>query len=185
MENSRHDRVIVIVSSYIIGFTSAFIAFGLTNTSNNNLKLTTSDFKVAHEVANVVESEKKTASLHIEADGLVVVTPEGERLLSARKTPELAASVIASKPGYAVKLTEAELSRDSKYVYFCEQLSSDTETCDPYVYSLSEDVLHPVKVGGEDYKPVNETHHSAWSPAGFLTLDGHISTSIAEPWVLQ
>lgn len=189
MENSRHERAVIVAASYVIGFTSAFIAFGLNQANNANYDL----------VVNPVENQESVtvaptpvrsyqASVRIESDGLVVVTENGERLLSARKnSPALAASVIASvpQPGFAEKIIEAELSRDSEYVYFCEQLVATDENCSSYVYNIDEDVIYPVIVDGEPYVPTISSHSSAWSPSGYLNIGGYMSASIETPWILQ
>lgn len=190
MENSRHERAIIVAASYVIGFTSAFIAFGAnqTDTTTKNLNII-SNHDSNYQTAAVVTAPTRSyeASVRIESDGLVVVTDDKERLLSARKSSPHLASVItsAAQPGLAVKVIEAELSRDSEYVYFCEQLTDDAENCSAYIYSIDEDVLHPVVVAGEDYEPNISSHTSAWSPNGYLNIGGYMSASIETPWILQ
>lgn len=181
MNNSRHERAIVVLASYVIGFTTAYIAFGV-----GQPYAKAPSVSYVNNVAQYEIREAPEASIFIDELGLGVITEDRVRLLSARRDA-MAANVISAtpQPGVAVALTEAELSRDGKFVYFCEQLTEESDQCDPYVYSLEADVLYPVEVYGERYYPNNATHVSAWSPAGYLTVDDYISATIAEPWKLR
>jgi len=184
MENSRHERALVVVASYVIGFASAYIAFGVSQSQQIVYMPVVSE---QHQVAKKSVIASPTASLRVEDDGLVLATQDKERLLTARKSSPLVASLIQAgpTPGFAEKLTEAELSRDSEYVYFCEQLTPEAESCDAYVYSVNDDVLYPVQINGEVYTPNNASHVSAWSPAGYLTIGEYQSASTETPWILQ
>jgi len=190
MENSRHERAYVVMTSYVIGFTSAFIAFGINH-------VVQTDFVVIEDLTQTAAVQQPamqprmgqsySASIRIEPAGLVVVSEAGKRLLSARKDSPYLASVISSEaqPGLAVKIVEAELSRDSRFVYFCEQLQAEAQSCVAYVYNIASDVLHPLKVRGAVYEPQIVTHTSAWSQDGNLMVDGFISSSPLTPWELQ
>lgn len=185
MENTRHDRAIIIAASYVIGFVSAYIGFGLEQTPQAPV---VQPVQVATEV--FVEPVNPVTSLAVEPEGLVLVTANGNRLLSARRSENLAANVIDSEPGFAVKLSEAELSRDGMFVYFCEELTADAVTCSPFVYSVAEDVLHPVSVSGADYRPDAGTHASAWTEDGYLTVEDKangalVSVTTQMPWKLH
>ncbi len=190
MENSRHERAMVVMTSYVIGFTSAFIAFGINHvTQTDMIVVDTSSVTGSSEVVSMQprKGESYSASIRIEPAGLVVVSEAGKRLLSARKNSPYVASAISAdpQPGFAVKIIEAELSRDSRFVYFCEQLEDEAQSCVAYVYSIADDVLHPLKVRGSEYGPQILTHTSAWSQDGNLMVDGFLSTSPETPWELQ
>ena len=186
MENTRHERALVVAASYIIGFTSAFIAFGVSNIPQTPELLVNS---VSSQAQVVTASAKKSeaTSLRFEDAGLVVVTEDLERLLSARRSSSLMANVISSgaQSGFAVSIVEAEISRDGQFVYYCEQQSTDSDSCVAYVYSVVDDIIHPVQVDGSHYNPKSEGHMSTWTPAGYLNLEAYRSVSANTPWVLN
>lgn len=183
MENSRHERAIIVAASYVIGFTSAYIAFGVAATDYQH-KITLPPTQPQTETT--VAEEERTV-LRLEETGLVAVTEDLERLLSAHRSSPLAANVVGAtpEPGMAHSLVEAELSRDGAYVYFCEALTADAQTCDPYVYDVAADTLHPVRVNGTDYYPQIDEHRSSWTPSGYLTVNQFRSISPGMPWLLK
>ena len=186
MENTRHERAIVVVASYVIGFTSAFIAYGIAATPSTPLP-TAAEHTAPAVAMQPRQGESYSASVQIRPEGLVVVTNEGERMLSARRSSPFLANVISSKPepGISEQIVEAELSRDSKFVYFCEQLTKSAQDCNAYVYSVDQDILHPLQVRGEQYSPQIVTHTSAWSAESNLMVDGFNSVSPETPWLLE
>lgn len=128
------------------------------------------------------------ATILVEEDGLVVATEEGERLLSVYSGSPLAASVVSTDLGLSVPadhLIEAELSRDSTYVYFCEQQRKEIDICNPFVYSVLDGVTYPVTLNGSKYEPAASRHFSAWSAQGILSVNGYESVSGETPWQLQ
>ena len=182
MENSRHERAMTVVASYVIGFTSAYIAFGATQTPLATPIITETPPAVA------TKAEVKHATLRVEEAGLVVVTEDRERLLSARKSSALAANAlgaVTNQPGFAERLVEAELSRDGSFVYFCEVLDYSSDTCDAYVYDVALDTVYPVQLGAEVYRPSADLHRSIWTEAGYLVVDQYRSISTEKPWLLQ
>lgn len=189
MENSRHERAFVVLASYVIGFTSAFIAFGINHVKQTEIIVIDDTPPSVAAVAPMQPrmGQSYSASIRVEPAGLVVVSESGKRLLSARKDSLYLANAISSEPqpGLAVRVVEAELSRDSRFVYFCEQLAVDAQSCGAYVYSVADDVLRPLKVRGSGYAPSIVTHTSAWSQDGNLMVDGFISGSPETPWELQ
>ncbi len=190
MENSRHERAFVVMASYVIGFTSAFIAFGINHFTPTDVIVmsdTITQIATQQPAMQPRQGQSYSASIRVEPAGLVVVSEAGKRLLSARKDSPYLASVISAEPqpGLAVKIIEAELSRDSRFVYFCEQLTPDSQSCTAYVYSIADDVLHPLQVRDAGYEPQIVTHTSAWSQDGNLMVDGFISSSAETPWELQ
>lgn len=184
MEGTRHEKIAIIIAAYIIGFTTAFIAFGVNQPKNpiEPLQVTARNQQVDTKeslASNVI------TSVGYSNEGLFAVTAGYERLLSA-KASTLGASAIASggTSGYYFKIIDAEASRDGRFVYFCEQLTQDSKTCDPYVYAIEDDSLHPVKADDVKYQSPVATHESAWSDANELVLNGMISSEKDSPWLL-
>ncbi len=185
MKNTRHERITLVVAAYIIGFTTAFIAFGV-NQIGGGESTNVISYNSVNTAEKVTTRPDSVASIRVEKDGLVVVAEGLQRLLSARKSA-FSASVISSSPapGFAERLVEAELSRNNKFVYFCEQLDMESETCDPYVYSLENDTVYSVTLNGEKYFPAIGGHSSAWSPVGYLSINEYTSASPDTPWILK
>jgi hypothetical protein len=190
MEGTRNEKVLLIATSYIIGFVTAFIAFGVNNphTEVTTLSLNVSNANPRVALAeNSDESTKEALKITVaqDSDGLFVMNSYAERILSANKN-SLQASAVSSLngTGFYHKIVDAEPSRDGKFVYFCEQLTVDEETCDPYVYSLDEDSLHPVRLNGELYKPTVSRHNSMWIEESVLMLDDSASVTAETPWLL-
>jgi hypothetical protein len=183
MEGTRNEKIVIVLSAYIIGFSTAFIAFGV-NSQYQQVQ-TQSEFQRAY--VQVVAQEDKTQSIaRIEKDGegLFIVTEAGyKRLLSAKQSDQ-GASLIASiaTPGFHAETISESLSFDNAYIYFCEQQTPDAKNCMPYVYSLEDDALHPVKVNGEVYNPSVAVHTAQWTEGGSLIIDGMESGNSNRPW---
>jgi hypothetical protein len=176
-----------VAASYVIGFASAFIAFGVTDANAPAALPVVAEYIESHEQTAVAAEKVKATTLRVEETGLVLVTEDLERLLSARKSSPLAANALtaANEPGFAERLVEAELSRDGKFAYFCEVLNESDTTCDAYVYDVEMDTIYPVKVNDTVYRPETETHRSSWSSSGNLIVDQFHSVSTSRPWILQ
>ena len=159
MEGTRHERVALVVAAYVIGFITAFIAFGIGGQKDVEMK--NKQAGIHNAAAQTIVSEQNPVSVGIGEDGLFVITDTGERMLSASQQ-SLNASLISSAgvPGMYYSIIDAEASHNGVHVYFCEQLTADSETCDPYVYSLQTDLIYPVKIDGEKYRAPITTHKS-------------------------
>ncbi len=180
MEGHRHEKVAIVICAYIIGFTTAFIGFGVNSLQKKEVPYVPVQANATKEIQkNVV------TSISFGDDGLYAVTPAGNILLSVNKSA-LEASVIGAtrNSGYYFAIVDAEASRDGKFVYFCEQLMENDTTCDPYVYDLQGDILHKVSQNGEAISSDVKTHASAWDENGMLSLNGNQSVSNAKPWEL-
>lgn len=187
MEGHRHEKVAIIICAYIIGFSTAFIGFGvnaLQNTEVQKKSMTAEVVKVA-EVPKADIQKNVITSISFGGDGLYAVTPAGNILLSVNKSA-LEASVIGAtrNSGYYFAIVDAEASRDGKFAYFCEQLMENDTTCDPFVYDLQGDILHKVLKDGNAITLDVKSHASSWNETGFLTTNGAMSISAEKPWQL-
>ncbi len=185
MEGNRHEKIAIVLCGYIIGFTTAFIGFGVNNL-NQEIVSEVAYVPVPH-AQNVQEITEQPVITGVSFgdDGLYASTPTGSFLLSVKKST-LGASLLASAEtsGYHYAIVDAEVSRDGKFAYFCEQLSEQSKTCDGYVYSIDEDMLHKVTLGESVYAPTVDQHVSSWSEEGLLTVSGNNSLNSTEPWSL-
>jgi len=187
MEGTRHEKIVLVLVAYVIGFITAFIAFGL---KGDSVPVLVRSENLSSQL-NVNSEEYTTADAAITdvgfgSDGLFVMTNDSERILSADKNA-LSASVISTTdniPGFYFSIIDAEASRDGKFAYFCEQRVADAEECYPYVYSIDDDSVHAVKVDGSLYLSPIASHESSWSERGVLTLNQMMSVDAATPWIL-
>ncbi len=184
MEGTRHERVALIAAAYVIGFITAFIAFGLEKINETDIHADTQAV-IKNASAQQAESSTQATSVGMGEDGLFVITDKGERMLSANMQV-LGASIIsgAGEPGIYYSIIDAEASHNGAFVYFCEQLTQAALTCDPYVYSLANDTIYPVKIGDEKYKAPIATHKSTWTNDSTLVLNGATSLDQQQPWLL-
>jgi hypothetical protein len=181
MEGTRHEKVGLIIASYVIGFVTAFIAFG-------QAKMTAPEpiVVIQREVertTSVAEASQPT-TVGFNEDGLYAITPQGERIISANRNV-LSASAVESLPGYFYNIIDAEPSRDGSFVYFCEQLTEESESCDSYVYSVAADTLYRVTVDGEAYSPAIAGHNSMWGTQNELSINGALTMDLSHPWLLE
>ena len=104
-------------------------------------------------------------------------------MLSVKRSTQ-GANVIASNAtsGFYSTIVADTLSKNSQFVYFCEQQKSDAKDCAAYVYSLADDTLHRVKVNGKSYDPIIEGHTALWNDDTTLVLNGITSTDAIKPW---
>lgn len=189
MEGTQHEKIGIVIAAYIIGFSTAFIAFGINNLKEEALPLVSSYQQSTWNNDVYAEYEEVTEGIigvSVAQDGLFAVTAANERILSANQAV-LSASVIDSSDlsGYYYEIIDAEASPNGMFVYFCEQLTAESETCDPYIYSLEDDSVHTVKVGEEKYKSVITEHASAWSTSSTLSLNEFSSKDAQKPWLLE
>lgn len=185
MEGNRHEKVAIALLAYVIGFTTAFIAFGLS-------KMPT-QIAVVPQKEQIVQLEKKDQpyavadlTMGMDDEGLFVVTDGAKRYLSINKS-SLSANAIASTPvaGIYESIVDAKVSPDGKFAYYCEQLDASLETCDPYIYSFSDDVLYPVTVDGGKYVPTVADHIMTWFGESTVVFDGLSSVDPLMPWKLE
>ena len=184
LEGTRHEKVAIVITSYVIGFTTAFIAFGINQLYMSQQILNEEPEFVAMEKQEV-EPEETILSVAVTSEGLSAVTSLKSVLLTANKS-SLGSAVIGSTntPGFYAEIIEAEVSRDGRFVYFCEQLGKLDTYCDPYVFSLSDEMLHKVTLNDEVFAPDSETHSSFWSDENQLSVNGAFSSDIEKPWKL-
>jgi hypothetical protein len=183
MEGTRHEKIALIVISYVIGFTSAFIAFGVNKIDSGERFIPIEDVQAMN--SDVSDTHHSELSVGVGEEGLFVITKDKERILSANKNL-LEASVISSEPisGFFYNIIEAEASRDGNFVYFCEQLMEEDAHCDPYVYSVLDDTLYRVTFEDEKIQPLILAHDSTWTDESTLILNSAVSVDPGQPWKL-
>lgn len=174
MKESPYENAFIVLLSYIIGFSTAFIAFGVGGDPlNDDIKLYQDTYvKPVKEIAAVAAVEKET--------GLFVSVNGRERLVTANQASLLEGTYPELTNGFYNELFNVTVSPSGQFVYYCEQLAAESETCDPIIYDTKKDVLHRVQVGEESI--AIENHKADWLPSGKLQVNDFISTTETEPW---
>jgi type II secretory pathway pseudopilin PulG len=170
MEGTRNERVAILITSYVIGFMTAFIGFGVVQ-SDDSATLAqipaqnTASVIQAHQEAQVTESN---IFLDVDTEGLFLTIDDERTLLSATVSEDSSGYF---EDGAHVAISNYALSNDKTQVYFCELPSAGSGSCRPYIYSLTEEVVYPVLVNGERVAFDAAAHEVSWSPEGELIVD--------------
>jgi len=185
MEGSRHEKMYLILTSYIIGFVTAFIAFGVTKTEPLTQVIVVQNEKSQTSVMPEAPVKEPT-SLIFSDEGLFAITQGYKRLLSVNKS-SLGASVLTttSNSGFYTNVYEAQVSPNGEFIYYCEQLDASDDSCYPYIYRVGDDTLYPLVHDGEKYVSPIADHAVAWTSDNLLTINGYLSENEASPWELM
>ena len=174
----NHQQALLVVLSYIIGFITAFIMFGLADDKQNEQKDNPTVFP--EETVEIREKGEQPRVYETE-EGLFVSYAGQERILSAL-TKETSAVA-----GFHVDILNAILSPDWGFVLYCAQMEASKDECQYFVYSLADDTTHMIKF--EDGSPLVTTNDSVnrvlWSPyeTPSVFLDGQ-DLAGAPDWIL-
>ncbi|OGG86163.1 hypothetical protein A2392_01735 [Candidatus Kaiserbacteria bacterium RIFOXYB1_FULL_46_14] len=167
----QHEKAILIVLAYLIGFITAFIAFKL------------SDGK-EWSMSNIPESRGQEETSRLEA-----IMKEGD-LYAHRGGVERALSVYsereAKEDGFHYDVPVTSASPNDRFLHYCVQPTADSDTCDNFIYSFDEDVVYRVKNSdGQITSAVGEDAESVWLIDGKLSLGDYQSVSADAPWQMD
>lgn len=185
LEGSRHEKVIIVLSSYVIGFLTAYIAFGMNDT---HVSTTLVMVEEVPQTAAVAETETETETnlsevqVVIDPKGLQYVRNNETRLLSVNISALDSAAEYAGMSGVHHNIYGQALSPDNRFVYFCEQTVAGADVCQPFVYDSVTDSVHRVMRADGSTDLAITTHQSAWEQNGTLVLPGFRSQSPVTPW---
>jgi hypothetical protein len=166
MDGSRHERVALIGATYVIGFVTAFIAFGVTQLEDavEFVYIPTTTQSAALIAATPSAS---AASIELMNDGLYYKAGTSEILIASITDG-------SGEDGIAAAIVQYELSPDGAWVYFCEQPSADSDSCKPFVYSVQNDVVVPLTQAGERIALPNKESALVWGKTG-VSIIGDIT----------
>ncbi len=141
MEGTRNERATIVLVAYIIGFTTAFIAFGLTQLEESVKFVYVQPTSQAAAVVSATEVASPFITLT--ESGLVYKNGEKSQLISVYDVTE------SGKDGFHQSIFESQLSADGVLVYFCEIPTMSATACKPFVYNSVENMTYPITVRGE------------------------------------
>lgn len=180
-EGTRNERVVILIASYLIGFITAYIAFGVVQLEDS-VKFV---YVPVTNTASVIESQPTAVtatetSIQITQEGLVVTEDGVETLLSARAQSDLSEPV----EGLYTELAHFSLAPAKDFVYFCEIPVASAVSCKPFVYSIADKIVYPVTLNGDRVAFDSEKAIVEWTADGQLLIDEHFSPTATRPWEL-
>lgn len=176
----KQQQALIIVLSYVIGFSTAFIAFNLTDVQekSNNAKngpISNSSAETNHKIEKVVTDTKVKTMINNE--GLFVVHDGKERIISAK-----ANSSDDLGDGYHKDVSASMVSPDGSYVYYCAEAGSDDESCSCFIYSLADDAVYKIIIDGKQLvTSKKESLFVSWLPDNSLKISDQLVLS-APTW---
>lgn len=205
MEGTKHEKAVLVILSYVVGLTSGFIGFGLTQTTDvanefPQTVLSTEVEQMNQEVTSpadeseILESSKgsldansasKTGVSVAYIDGRLTIDVNGSvQLLSVERSRlNLEAASYFTKQGTHVVEPIYVVSPDSNFMYFCEQ-SNAKDSCQSFVYDIENQMIHYVTKNGDKLVlPRAEAQRVQWNGSQ-LTFDDSTSDSTSIPWAL-
>lgn len=189
MEGSRHEKAIITVAAYVIGFTTAFVLFSNVSTKAEK----TFTYVPQVNTASVIQAKKEIEEPE-KVEGVFVTYTLGKLMINVNGVENLlsynpAVSDISEKPA---ELTQGfhygdivyKVDQTDTFVFFCEIHEPEAENCHGYIYDIKADRIYPVI---KDGNPVEITPKSAnqaiWTAVG-LKIASNYSANPTAPWVL-
>lgn len=138
----NHQQALLVVLSYIIGFITAFIMFGLGDSG----KVVVEKYSEQGPRGPYSIIEPKPRLLIENEEGLFIEVDGEQQIISAQTDSEIA------EMGFHISVIRSVMSPSLKYAYFCAQMVKDLDECQNFVYSVAEHKTYPVKdINGNIY----------------------------------
>jgi len=172
MEGTRNERVIMVMAAYVIGFTTAFIAFGL-NQMEESVHLvyvanTPATQSAAVAAATSFPADATSVSVYIDESGLVYEKGGVSRVISSYDVDA------SGEDGYHQSIFEFQVSSDGSTVYFCEIPNQMSDACKPFLYDSVEDVTYPLTIAGERIAVSLQPAELEWVDYQVTSLNGDL-----------
>ena len=189
MIGTRHEKIAIALAAYVIGFTTAFIAFGINNMDREEHMhewKAREHFENSKHAVNYKSADANISGIFTDDSGLYVTVGGYKRILSAKQNT-LATSVVQSTPtpGFHVAIQQQQVSPDGWYAFYCEQLEVNATTCDPYVYSLFDDTVYKVTTNDVADSVAIENLSVSWTSDNRLVVNNSDAKNAGQPWKLE
>lgn len=194
LEGTKHEKAVLILIAYIIGFTSSFIAFGVMQPHEAPAVLESTTvwpegYTPPTEQPPIDEtvSDASVESTNIASyeDGKLYATVQGERYVLSLSNDIMDATNVEgfATQGIHEALPTYSASDDGRFIHFCEQ-QTPADSCTHFVFDASRSVIQPVSLEGKSFiTSVNEALSTVWN-GDALRIAQYASVSQAEPWKL-
>jgi hypothetical protein len=194
LEGTKHEKAVLVVLAYIIGLTSGFIGFGVTQS------LTTNTMEVAVAPEFIPEgytgpdtpppSDEMTATAEEEVaryeDGKLYAYVHGDRFVLSLSNDIMPVENVEgfATQGIHEKIPTYSVSEDGRFVHFCEQ-HTEADECTHFIFDADENVIQPVSYEGKNFiTSISEALTAAWN-GDTITIGTYSSAAAITPWKLQ
>ena len=195
IEGTKHEKAVLVILSYVSGFTAGFIVFGLVNLAPLNTAAVISE-SVA-DVVSVVEPEPLATADTVLADatksareveyidGRLMANANGASvLLSAQlNTVDAETAKAFANQGVHQAIPNYVASEDGAYIYYCEQHSTE-DLCTNFMYNVSTGMIQYVTIDGKKAISTSAEAKLAYFEGASLHLGTAVSMDINTPWKL-
>ncbi len=192
LEGTKHEKAVLVVIAYIIGFTSGFIAFGISELNFKNLDDIATDLPVLDPATTpyvpptsqppaVIESAAASYS-----EGKLYADVGEERFVLSISNEVMPKDNVE---GFATQGIHHNLpifitSPSGRYVYFCEQQTTE-QKCTSFIFDTYTNLIQFVSVAGDKLLIDNTVAKTAIFAGEALSLGEWVSASSNEPWKLK
>lgn len=170
-----HSKAIIVGLAYLIGFTTAYIAFELNDVKYKHA----GNYSYVHtnKVIQQASAYGVTRAV-VNEEGLFVVNDEGERIISA------ASSKTDLDFGFHRKIVANSMTKDQTMLHYCANMD-DTEDCYHFVYVVSKDMVYPVR-GSDGFIVTTdeEAKDALWLPNNTLQISDMSPVDPSTPWLM-
>ena len=167
----KHEQALLVGLSYVIGFVTAYIAFGIQHSSTHPV-----DHVAVQEIVSEARGEVQA---FVDEIGLFAEV-DGEAMLISARTEGLIES-----PGYHYAVPVAAVSPSGAFIHYCEQSLEVPTVCNHYIYDVEDHMVYPVSLSGQQLRSEVGEARAGWDASGILTIGENVSRTVSVPWILE
>ncbi len=195
IEGTKHEKAVLVILSYVSGFTAGFIIFGMSTLSSarpvENViyevpPQTDVSMNTIDEIAPPEATETSVSTEDVMyKDGRLMANVNGASvLLSAQlATVDAETAKTFANQGVHQAIPKYQASDDANFVYYCEQ-HSEADSCINFIYDVEKQIIQYVTVDGKKLVSNAETAQTATWNNGLLTIGTATSIEATTPWKL-
>lgn len=196
IEGTKHEKAVLVILSYVVGFTAGFIVFGLASAPSLQ------SVAVVPEVITPLESSESVANVStnnmvedteapdmsqpvLYKDGRLMANSNGASvLLSAQiQTVDAETAKAFANQGVHERIPQYLASDDGNFIYYCEQHAGE-DNCINFIYSVKDQIIQYVTVDGAKHSSAPSAAKTAMWDGPSLVLGSARSVSPETPWKL-
>lgn len=187
MEGTRHEKILLVVVAYIIGFITAYIAFTVDRT-DGAVEVPVAPAKAENttppaRTPAAPEAVYQTSAVQENGAFYVVVDGERRRLSVNLAGNSQASSVIDSGIGGYYEPIINAVSSDGRHVFYCERNTPDTDLCTAFVYSVEDELTYMLASQNEKELQLAIAQEDVrWQPNNLLIVGEYASVNADRPW---
>jgi hypothetical protein len=192
MEGTRHERAALVGVAYFLGFLTTFIWLGYNTVATSTAPIIPAVAQPASVVSAVAATPEPVAPAPV-APGVVkyengileVSALGGSRTLSFNVdvSDDANSAEFADQGLHAGELSYAA-SPSGEYVFFCEQKTTEAETCSPFVYDVLADKIYRVTNDGERVDLLTSAAKTVTWSDNALVIGDVVAKDTSKPWAL-